>query len=198
MNAHFRALALSSVLGSAVLVFTGQTTFAHGHVEVGEYELGIGFSTEPAYVGQPNGLDLVVSKEVGGDPIAGLEETLQAELIRGSAKRTYDLEPEFGEEGAYTASVVPTEAGDYTWRIFGEIEGTPVDVSMTSGPDTFGPVAAMDEAAFPQPDASPAELEEMAASAGSSARMALALAALGTLLGGAALAQGMRGGRSKA
>src|SRR5688500_410300 len=110
---------------------------AHGHIEVGEYALVIGFRTEPALAGEPNGLDLRVSHHETDEPITGLEETLNVEIIHGSATRELELRPRFGEDGAYTADVLPTEPGDYTWHIWGEIEDTPVDIEMTSGPDTF-------------------------------------------------------------
>jgi hypothetical protein len=94
---------------------------AHGDVEVEGYEVVIGFRDEPAYVGLPNGLDLVVTNEDTGERVTGLEETLQVEIIFGSDVQELDLRAVFGEEGAYTADVLPTEPGDYTWRIWGQI-----------------------------------------------------------------------------
>jgi hypothetical protein len=121
---------------------------AHGKTQVGDYELEIGFHNEPAYLNQPNGLDLFVTNSKTGEMVNGLEETLQAEIIFGSSKKAVKIEPQ-EEDGAYTAYVVPTEIGDYTWHIFGTIENTPVDVSMTSSPDTFGSVEPLSDFAFP-------------------------------------------------
>ncbi len=172
-----------------------RSAHAHGDVEVGDFALVIGFAVEPAYGGEPNGLDLRVtrmaaaspatagseeSEAVGheegteehehapgeaddhaaGQPVEGLESTLQAELIFGASKKTLAIEPKWNEPGAYTAAVIPTEAGDYTWRIFGTIEGTPVDVSLTSSPDTFASVVTKADVAFPEPEVSGAELSQ--------------------------------------
>jgi hypothetical protein len=80
--------------------------------------------------------------------VNGLEDTLQAEIIFGSSMKAVKIEPQ-EEDGAYTAYVVPSEVGDYTWHIFGTIEDTPVDVSMTSSPDTFGSVEPLSDYTFP-------------------------------------------------
>jgi hypothetical protein len=148
LKKSFVGAALALMVG---LVFT-TTALAHGHVDVGDYQLVIGFRVEPAYSGEPNGLELVVTNEETGEPVTGLEDSLKVEIVRGSHKQALPLRAMFGEEGAYTADVVPAEAGDYTWHIFGDIEGTPVDVSMTSSPDTFSPVHDKSEIAFPPQD----------------------------------------------
>jgi len=213
------------------------TVRAHGHMDVGDYELVIGFINEPAYQGEPNGLDLRVTREAvpaadagehaagegagaagataggvegtpeAGDhehpsgesaaagaaepvPVEGLEETLKAEIIFGASKRELAIEAQWGEPGAYTANVLPTEAGDYTWRIFGTIDGTPVDVSMTSGADTFGAVESKDAVAFPAAEPAVSAVQERAdaaaeaaGTAAGSARTALLTGILGTVLG---------------
>lgn len=123
--------------------------WAHGHTHVGDYELEVGFHVEPAYQGEPNGVDLFVAVEDTGEPVNGVEETLKVEVIYGSSKKEMALEPQFGEEGAYIAYFIPSEVGDYTFRFFGDIQGTPVDVSMTSSPDTFSSVESKESASFP-------------------------------------------------
>jgi len=122
---------------------------AHGHIEVGDYELEIGFHNEPVIQGQVNGLDLFVTDTRTGDMVNGLEDTLKAEIIFGSSKKAVAIEPQEDLDGAYTAMVIPTQTGDYTWHIFGDIQGTPVDVSMTSSPTTFGSVEPASDYTFP-------------------------------------------------
>ena len=170
-------LALLFLLGSAL------QASAHGRTIVGDYELVIGFANEPAYAGMPNGLELRVTNTKTGASVTGLDKTLKAEIIRGAARRELAIRPVFGEEGAYTADVLPTLAGDYTWRIFGSIEGTPVEVSMTSGPTTFSPVETVASVSFPAAEPSNAELRAAADSAAQTARIALGFGAAGTLLG---------------
>jgi hypothetical protein len=137
-----------------------------------------------------------------GEPVTGLEQTLQAEIVRGSTRRTLDLHAQFGEEGAYTADVLPTESGDYTWHIFGTIENTPVDISMTSSPTTFNSVQTKGDVAFPAAEPVAAELLAAADASMQMARIALGVGALGVLIGLGGLAYGLstrraaRSGRS--
>jgi hypothetical protein len=160
-----------------------QPVKAHGHTEVGDYELVIGFHNEPAYQGEPNGLDLFVTNLTTEERVNGLEETLQVEITYGASTRELEIEPQFVEEGAYTAYVVPTEAGDYTWHIFGDIEGTAVDVSMTSSPDTFSSVEPISSVAFPA----------TAADGSGGTQTALIVAVLGAVLGLVGLIFGILG-----
>jgi hypothetical protein len=157
---------------------------------VGDYELVIGFHNEPAYQGEPNGLDLFVTDLTTGEPVNGLEETLQAEIIYGASKQELTIEAQWGQDGAYTAYVIPTEAGDYTWHIWGEIEGTPVDVSMTSSPDTFSSVAPKNEVAFPAAEPTLNELRDQA-------RLALTVGIVGAVLGLIGIVMGFLGMRAK-
>lgn len=189
MTILFRVAAL---LLAVALLLPAPPARAHGHVEVGEYELVIGFRDEPAYQGEPNGLDLRVSRHGSGEPVSGLADTLRAEIGFGTARQELTLRPRFGQEGAYTADVLPTEAGDYTFRIFGTIEGTPVDVTMSSGPDTFNAVQPRSANAFPAPEPDPAELRAQAAQATQLAMVALGIGTIGALLGVAGLVVGLR------
>lgn len=188
---------LPCLFAGALAIGAAGIARAHGHTHVGDYELVIGFMNEPAYQGEPNGLDLRVTNTTTGEPVTGLEETLHAEILRGGAVQELPLRPRWGLEGAYTADVVPTEAGDYTWRIVGMIETTPVDLSMTSGPDTFSPVEPKAAVAFPAPEATPAELQEQAAAAAQLAQVALGVAALGAICGVAGLALAMQSRRAR-
>jgi hypothetical protein len=147
-------LIITGLIAFALLAGGHQSVRAHGHTHVGDYELVIGFHNEPAYQGEPNGLDLFVTNMTTEESVNGLEETLQVEIIYGASTKELPIEPQFGQEGAYTAYVLPTEAGDYTWRIFGDIEGTAVDVSMTSSPDTFSSVEPKSSVSFPGTEAS--------------------------------------------
>lgn len=183
-----RRVALSLVMGFALLLPI--TALAHGHTQAGDYELEIGFHNEPAYQGEPNGLDLFVTRMATNEPVSGLEDTLRVEVIYGASRKELALEPQFEQEGAYTAAVLPTETGDYTWHIWGDIEGTPVDVSMTSSPDTFGSVVPKSELAFPAPEPTLAELR-------SQARLALIVGVVGAALGGLGLLVGFLGLRAR-
>jgi hypothetical protein len=156
---------------------------AHGSTQVGDYELVIGFHNEPAYQGEPNGLDLFVTKTTTNEPVNGLEDTLQVEVIYGASSQELPIRAQFGQDGAYTAYILPTEAGDYTWHIWGDIEGTPVDVSMTSSPDTFSSVEPKSAVAFPAVEPTLKELRDQVQMASTIAILGAALGVIGIVVG---------------
>jgi hypothetical protein len=157
---------------------------------VGDYELVIGFHNEPAYQGEPNGLDLFVTNIKTEEPVNGLEETLHVEIIYGASKQELTMEAQWGQDGAYTAYVLPTEAGDYTWHIWGDIDGTPVDVSMTSSPDTFSSVEPKSAVAFPAAEPTLTELRDQA-------QLALTIGIVGAILGVIGIIMGFLGMRAR-
>jgi hypothetical protein len=143
--------ALTGVLAVTVLlsfVLVMPQAFAH---QVALYNIGgqdylivIGSLNEPIYVDDKTGVDLRVvradpndpmnSRANGTQPVEGLEETLQVEIAAGNASRVMQLEPAFGEPGAYEAPFYPTIATTLTYRIFGTINNTDVDLTFTCSP----------------------------------------------------------------
>jgi hypothetical protein len=196
MSRLYRRIALSLLLAALLLPLTTSLALAHGHTEAGDYEIVIGFHNEPAYAGVPNGLDLFVTNKATGEKINDLADTLKAEIIFGSSKKELEVRAQWGQDGAYTADVLPTAAGDYTWHIWGDIKGTPVDVSMTSSPETFSAIKAKSVVAFPAAEATPAELQAQAASAQQAAQTALMVGIAGAVLGLIGIAVGVLGLRS--
>ncbi len=146
MKPRLAFLLLATIL---VALLVHSAVFAHGMTTVGDYELEIGFHNEPVVVGMPNALDLFVTNAKTGEKVNGLQDTLQAELIFGASTKSFALEPQEGGDGAYTAYVIPAAVGDYTWHITGKINDTPVDVSMTSSPDTFNSAEEASMYTFP-------------------------------------------------
>ncbi|HUG14460.1 MAG TPA: hypothetical protein VMM78_05505 [Thermomicrobiales bacterium] len=145
-----RLLSTTVVVGLLLLV-SASVASAHERREVGEYTFVVGFRAEPALVDEPNGLDLRVSRGAGdaAEPVEGLHETLQAEIIHGGATMPLELRGVFNTPGRYTADVIPTATGTYSFRIFGTIDGAQVDETFTGGPDTFAEVQGKDAISFP-------------------------------------------------
>lgn len=197
MKRGIATLALSLLLLVLFSPLAAPSALAHGHITVGDYELVIGFKNEPAYQGEPNGLDLKVTNTKTNQPVLGLADTLKAEIIYGSSRRELEVRPQFGKDGYYTAHVLPSEAGDYTWRIYGTIEGTPVDVSMTSGPQKFNAVQPKRDVAFPNPEPSTAELRTVAESAQQTANTAIMVGVAGIVVGIVGIIVGFLGMRSR-
>ncbi len=60
--------------------------------------------------------------------------------------------------GEYDAAIVPTAPGDYTFHITGTIHGQKVDISVTSGDETFDAVKETSNLQFPSKLPSAAEV----------------------------------------
>ncbi|MEA2512322.1 MAG: hypothetical protein QOJ59_1809 [Thermomicrobiales bacterium] len=150
------ALAVLAVVAVAPAVVSAHET---RDVAGGKYHFVVGFLDEPAYTGFKNSLDLRVSDNAQPTPAAGetatngvegLESTLQVEIIYGDQKKTLPLAPRFRTPGAYNAWVIPTAAGDYTFHIFGTINGEAIDENFTSSPEGFSSVEDAASIQFPQ------------------------------------------------
>jgi hypothetical protein len=197
MNRFFHRLALALLTAALLISLTVSIASAHGHTTVGDYELVIGFHNEPAYQSEPNGLDLFVTNMKTGEKVNDLADTLKVEIIFGGSQKELKIRPQWGEDGAYTADVLPTVDGDYTWHIWGDIKGTPVDVSMTSSPDTFSAIRAKSMVAFPAAEATPAELQAQVIVAQQAAQTALIVGIAGVAIGVAGIAVGFVGLRAR-
>lgn len=195
---------------------------AHQHAtfDIGgvQYDFVIGSLNEPIVVDDKTGVDFRVTsgghmmmaddgdmEPAGGKPAVGLEEKLKVELIAGDKKKVLDLSPVYGAAGSYKAPFYPTVATTLSYRFFGEINGTPVDLTFTcraEGADAteegekqisagvkqimkgggFGCPSPKEEFGFPENSASIRSLES-----NTTPQVAIGLSALGILLAGFAL-----------
>ena len=166
----------------------------------------VGFLGEPAYLNQPNGLDLrfytveegvelleATAEERTG--VEGLEETLQAEVsFGGEAPMPLTIEPRFRDPGAYDGNFLPTAVGDYTFHITGTVNGTEIDETFTSSPEGFGAIEEPTE--YPVQIQTNQELEAALGSGGEeeddsdSSTMPIVLGIIGIVLGAAGLGAG--------
>jgi hypothetical protein len=168
---RFSVAALAAIVAISLSgVFSGTPkSSAHEVRAVGNYQFVVGFLNEPAFAYEPSGLDLRVTffpngvpegeeAEGQGEPVEGLEETLQAEVIAGGGASTKEIpiESSFGDPGAYESPLIFSAPGDYSFHIFGEIEGQEIDETFVSGPETFGPMENPNEIEFPEELAAPA------------------------------------------
>lgn len=182
-------LGRAAVLGAVLVAVAGTgTALAHESRDIDDITMVVGLLEEPVYVGQKSGLDLHVTHD--GEPAEGLEETLEAEVTFGEETRSLEIAPAFGEPGAYRSVFIPTAAGPYTFRIFGEIDGEAIDESFTAGPDTFGEV--QDTAGGQFPVVFPAQADvvrdaEAGAAAATTATIALVIGVAALVAGVAAI-----------
>ncbi|HEY7400860.1 MAG TPA: hypothetical protein VH989_08180 [Actinomycetota bacterium] len=142
----------AAVLTAALLVFAFPgTAVAHEERDVGDLTMAVGFGAEPAYAGQPNSAQLILSRL--GKPVTNLGDALEVEVTFGSESTKLSLEPdfeigEFGTPGDYRAWFVPTQAGTYTFHFTGTVSGQKVDETFTSGKG-FDDVMPISDAEFP-------------------------------------------------
>ena len=164
MGARSIRLAVTSGLMLTMLVLLAGPAAAHEGRHVGDLEMVVGFGEEPAFAGQPNSVQLLLSRH-GGEPITDLTDTLAVTVGFGDQSKDLSVEPffevgEFGTPGDYRAWFIPTRAGQYSFHFVGTIHGTKIDETFTSGPKTFDDVVNPADSEFPVKDPTNGELAE--------------------------------------
>lgn len=184
----FTRLTRVVVIGAALTILGTGSVLGHENREVGEHTVTVGLIGEPVYTGQKSGLEFRVVR--GEEPVEELESTLEAEVTFNGEQRELPISGRFGQPGWYQSVFFPTAAGPYTFRIHGEIEGTPFDESFTSSEDTFNEVQEVTGGQFPVvlPAAGDTARDAQAgADAATTATIALVLGGAGLLIGLASL-----------
>jgi hypothetical protein len=146
------ALAIGGGLAASILLFTAVPASAHAQRQAGPIHMEIGFGTEPAYAGQPNSVQLILTDN--GKPVVDLGDSLKVEVAFGGQQTEVPLEANFevggdGTPGDYRAWFIPSQPGPYTFHITGSVHSTQIDEKLKSGPTTFDTVQDPVEAAFP-------------------------------------------------
>ncbi len=151
----------------------------------------------------------------GLEPVEGLEGSLKVEVthVASGASKTLDLEALLSDPGHYTAGLIPTSAGVYEFRVFGDIEGTAVDETFVSegAGGAFDDVRTSAELQFPiqlpevreiesgvrgamqtAQQAQDTALEAQSAGGNTLAIVALIVGIVGAVLGAAGIYMGLR------
>lgn len=157
--------------------FASLPVSAHEHVRVGPYEFTVGWREEPPVVGVLNGLDLEVVWFSNQSAVLNAHLDLDATLMKGSASITPALVPQFGRDGWYTFDTIPTEPGNYSVRILGNLNGTAVDFSVN-----LQEVAPASDVEFPRPTPTPGDLQGQVGALQGQVTLLLVIATLGLLL----------------
>ena len=152
-----RSLSLGFVLASLVSIALVPAASAHSGVEVGEFLVTVGWKNEPAYVGQPNAVQVTVLDHHDESPITDLATGDLSVVVSTAGQDSaslpldaaFDAAESIGPLGEYVAELVPTAPGDYTFHVTGSIHGTAVDLELTSGEETFDAVQGSSDLEFP-------------------------------------------------
>jgi hypothetical protein len=148
-NRFFPSAMTTTAIVMSILLFLGpMSAFAHERTlfTIGEddYLFVIGSIGEPVFVDDKSGVELAVytpdpndptnTRANNTEPVEGLEEVLQVELIAGDQQRIFNLEPAWMQPGNYEAVFYPTIATTYGYRVFGDINGTAFDYTWECNP----------------------------------------------------------------
>ena len=102
-------------------------------VEVGQYEIEIGWGIEPPVVGIRNDIFFKITEpgETEGSytGVTSVFKNLEAMAMYGGATKKIDINSD-PRPGYYFSPIIPTKTGSYFVELRGEITGTPVDVQI--------------------------------------------------------------------
>ena len=110
------------------------------------YQFVVGSHEEPVYVDEMAGVEIRIGRlgalegheaHHGGvlpGAIEGLERTLKVELVKGDTRKTIPLSASYEEPGKYEAPYIPTEEGELTYRIVGQLDDFPINIPFACAP----------------------------------------------------------------
>lgn len=137
-------------------LIAGTIVYAHVVKQAGPYTLEIGWQHEPTYVGETNGVQVIIH-DADDQPITDLgTDDLKVVVSTGGQQTAeltfdpgFDLEEGDGNPGEYNVPIMPTAPGDYTFHLTGAIHGEPIDITVVSSDETFDTVRGTAEIQFP-------------------------------------------------
>jgi hypothetical protein len=122
------------MIALALALILALPSMAHEGREVGEGAdaavITFGWRVEPAYTTLLNGPELLVVNHDSSEPVLGLEDTLEL-------------------TGSYTADLIPTQPGDYSFQLTGTIGNVTVDETFSSADGEFSTVEPIADIMFP-------------------------------------------------
>ena len=148
--------AISATFAVLLSLLVASVATAHVVKQAGPYTLEIGWQHEPTYVGEANGVQVIIH-DADDQPITDLATDDLKVVVSTGDQQTGELtfEPGFdlaegdGNPGEYNAPIMPTAPGDYTFHLTGAIHGEAVDITVTSSDETFDTVRGTSEIQFP-------------------------------------------------
>ena len=151
-----RRLAATLIGAAALVLLSVGPAAAHSIQHAGSYTMAIGWKSEPTFTGVVNAVQVIVT-DSAGKPVddLGPDDLKVVVSTNGQTSDSLSFDPSFdpdtglGTHGEYDAAIMPTAPGDYTFHLTGTIHGTKVDVTVTSGAETFDTVHDPTDIQFP-------------------------------------------------
>ncbi len=99
--------------------------FAHITKQFGNIKIEVGWSDEPALVGQLNKAIVDVNSTAGGNSSAVINALADMSIVAkyGSVAKPLDFVPSEQSEGLYESKMIPTRIGSYSLMLNGTIKG---------------------------------------------------------------------------
>jgi len=140
---------LAATVLLSFLAFNLQPVLAHEEVVFGDIRIVGGWENEPPLVNQLNGIVLMISQVSNGQPVNNALAQLDITLQKGAESIPLNFQPT-EDAGAYTATILPTQTGQYAIVMRGTVAGQAIngqieieDVEDTAR-FTFPPVESTD------------------------------------------------------
>jgi hypothetical protein len=120
------ALFLAATLLLSFLALNPSPLLAHEEVVFGDINIVAGWVDEPPLLNQLNGILIIVTQVSNGQPVNNALAQVDITLQKGAETRPLEFQPA-EEAGTYTATILPTQTGQYAVVMRGTIAGQPVD-----------------------------------------------------------------------
>lgn len=120
------ALFFAAALLLSFLAFNMPAVIAHEEVVIGDIRIVAGWVNEPPLVNQLNDVLLIITQVSNGQPVNNALAQVDASLQKGTETRPLEFLPA-EEAGTYTATILPTQTGQYTVVLRGTISGQTID-----------------------------------------------------------------------
>jgi outer membrane murein-binding lipoprotein Lpp len=113
-----------SLLAFAMLLaaFSFPRALAHEEIVGGDVKIVGGWTNEPPYVNQINGIELNITRISNGQPINNALAQVDVSMRKGGETKPLEFQPT-EEAGHYVAEILPTQTGQYAIMFQGTIAG---------------------------------------------------------------------------
>ena len=118
---------LAAIVVAALWLVVARPAVAHSERTVGRFTLLVGQIGEPLLEGPRYGFELWLTE--AGRRVGGADRTLRAEVSRAGVTELLTL-AELEDSGHYEADYSARTEGLYDLRLFGTVEGDPVDATF--------------------------------------------------------------------
>jgi len=121
---------LFAIVGLIALGFSFSFAYAHTTVEVGPYEIEVGWQDEPPVVGILNAITIDIREpgdvEGASMGVNNAFKNLRASVVSGGASKVLDINTD-PRPGHYYAKIIPTKTGSLEMKLQGEVNGIKIN-----------------------------------------------------------------------